>query len=48
MVDLGKVIFLGCIHANIWALDTQEGAWAKKVGLASLKNSTRLTSMNLW
>ncbi len=22
MVDLGKVIFLGCIHANVWALYT--------------------------
>jgi len=37
MAELGKVTLLGCIHANIWALNTQEGAWAKKVGLASLK-----------
>ncbi len=37
IVELGKVIFLGCIHASIWALDIQEGTWVKKVGLASLK-----------
>ncbi len=37
MVELGKVIFLGHIHVSIWALDTQEGAWAKKVGLTPLK-----------
>jgi hypothetical protein len=37
VVELGKVTFLGCIYNSIWALDTQEGAWAKKVGLASLK-----------
>jgi hypothetical protein len=37
MVELGKVVFLGHIHVIIWALDTQEGAWAKKVGLTSLK-----------
>jgi len=30
MVELGKVIFLGHIHVSIWALDTQEGAWAEK------------------
>jgi hypothetical protein len=36
-VELGKATNLGCIHGNIWALDTQEGSWAKKVGLASLK-----------
>jgi hypothetical protein len=48
VVKLGKVTSLGCIHVNIWVLDIQEGAWAKKVGLASFKNATRLTSMNLW
>ncbi len=37
MVELGTVIFLGHIHVSIWALDTQKGAWAKKVGLTSLK-----------
>jgi hypothetical protein len=37
MVELGKVTFLGCIHVSIWALDTHEGTWAKKVGLALLK-----------
>jgi hypothetical protein len=37
MVELRKVIFMGHIHVSIWALDTQEGAWAKKVGLISLK-----------
>jgi hypothetical protein len=37
VAELTKVIFLGCTHDNICALDTQEGAWAKKVGLASLK-----------
>jgi hypothetical protein len=37
VVELRKVIFLGCTHVSIWALDTQEGTWAKKVGLASLK-----------
>jgi hypothetical protein len=37
VAELGKVTFLGCTHANIWALDTQEGACVKKVGLASLK-----------
>jgi len=37
MVELRKVVFLGHIHVSIWALDTQKGAWAKKVGLTSLK-----------
>jgi hypothetical protein len=37
VAELAKVIFLGCTHDNICALDTQERAWAKKVGLASLK-----------
>jgi hypothetical protein len=37
VAKLGKVIFLGCTHIIIWALDIQEGAWAKKVGLALLK-----------
>ncbi len=32
-----KVTSLGCIHVSIWVLDIQEGAWAKKVGLASFK-----------
>jgi len=27
-----KVTFLGCIHGRIWALDTHEETWAKKVG----------------
>jgi len=37
MAKLGKVTFLGCTHVSIWALNIQEGTWAKKVGLASLK-----------
>jgi len=37
MAKLGTMIFLGCTHGNIWALDTQDEAWAKKVGIASLK-----------
>jgi hypothetical protein len=37
VVELRNVTFLGCIHVNISALDTQEGAWAKEVGLESLK-----------
>ncbi len=37
VAELGKVTFLGCTHVSIWALDAQEGAWAKKAGLASLK-----------
>ncbi len=37
VAKLGKVTFLGCTHVIIWALDTQEGAWAKKMGLALLK-----------
>ncbi len=47
VVELGKVTFLGCTHTSIWALDIQEGAWAKKVGLSLLKNLTGLTSTNL-
>ncbi len=31
------LIFLGYTPSSIWALDTQEEAWAKKVGLTSLK-----------
>jgi hypothetical protein len=37
MAELGKVIFLGCTHSNIWVLNTQEEAWAKKASLMSLK-----------
>jgi hypothetical protein len=37
MAKLGKVTFLGCIHVNIWVLNIQEGAWAKKVGFVLLK-----------
>ncbi len=37
VVKLKKVTFMGCTRTNIWALETQEGAWAKKVGFASLK-----------
>jgi hypothetical protein len=37
VAELGKVTFLECIHGNIWALDTQEEAWAKKASLVSLK-----------
>ncbi len=37
VVELGKMVFLGCTHGSFWALDIQEEAWAKKVGLVSLK-----------
>ncbi len=37
MVELRKIVFLGGTHGNMWALDTQEETWAKKVGLVSLK-----------
>jgi hypothetical protein len=30
VVELMKVIFLGCIHDSIWALDAYEKTWAKK------------------
>jgi hypothetical protein len=30
MAKLGKVIFLGCIHRSIWALDIQEEAWPRR------------------
>jgi len=37
MAKLGIMTFLGCTRGNIWALDIQDEAWAKKVGIASLK-----------
>jgi hypothetical protein len=45
MAKLGKMIFLGCIHNSIWALDIREETWAKKVGLASL-NKFNWTHIN--